>query len=74
MRERRLTTPELMLVAGSRVALGIGIGLLLAGRLGEQGQKGAGTALLAVGALTTIPLAIIFFKAPTSNEERTLAA
>jgi hypothetical protein len=74
MRERRLTTPELMLVAGSRVALGIGIGLLLAGRLGEQSRKGAGTALLAVGALTTIPLAIIFFKAPTSNEERTLAA
>jgi hypothetical protein len=74
MRERRLTTPELMLVAGSRVALGIGIGLLLAGRLGEQSRKGAGTALLAVGALTTIPLAIIFFKAPTSNEERGLAA
>jgi len=56
MRERNLTIPELGLIAGTRVALGIGIGLLLADRLDSNQRRGAGWALLAVGALTTIPI------------------
>ena len=58
MFERKLTGPELALLAGTRVALGIGIGLLLSGRLTEDQRKGAGAALVIMGALTTIPLAI----------------
>jgi hypothetical protein len=69
MRERTITIPELMLVAGSRVVLGTGIGLLLAGKLGEQSRKSAGTALLTVGALTTIPLAVLFFKSSATKEK-----
>ena len=56
MKERTLTMPDLALIAGTRIALGAGIGLLLADRLNEDRRKGAGWALLAVGVLTTIPL------------------
>jgi hypothetical protein len=56
MKERTLTMPEIMLIAGTRVALGVGIGLLLADKLNEERRRGAGYALLAFGALSTIPL------------------
>ena len=53
--ERGLTIPEIMLVAGTRVALGVG-GLLISDRLNDDQRKAAGWALLAVGVLTTIPI------------------
>jgi multisubunit Na+/H+ antiporter MnhB subunit len=56
MQERTVTIPDLALIAGTRIALGAGIGLLLADKLNEDQRKGAGWALLAVGILTTIPL------------------
>jgi len=56
MKERTLTVPEIMLIAGTRVALGAGIGLLLADKLNEERRRGAGYALLVFGALSTIPL------------------
>ncbi len=56
MKERALSIPEIMLIAGTRVALGAGIGLLVADKLNEDHRRGAGLALLAVGVLTTIPL------------------
>jgi hypothetical protein len=58
MKVKSLTVPELILVSGTRVALGVGLGLLIAGKLSRDARKGAGSALLALGALTTIPLAI----------------
>jgi hypothetical protein len=58
MKERTLTMPEIMLIAGTRIALGAGIGLLLADKLNEDHRRGAGWALLAVGVLSTIPLVI----------------
>lgn len=57
MRERLLTIPEIILIAGTRVSLGAGLGLLLANKLNGRTRRGAGWALLTVGALTTIPLA-----------------
>jgi hypothetical protein len=54
--ERAFTIPEIMLVAGTRVALGVGVGLLLSDRLNKDQRKAAGWALLAVGVLTTIPI------------------
>jgi hypothetical protein len=45
-----------MLIAGTRVALGVGVGLLLSDRLNKDQRKAAGWALLAVGVLTTIPI------------------
>jgi hypothetical protein len=54
--ERGLTIPEIMLIAGTRVALGVGVGLLISERLNKDQRKGAGWALLAVGVLTTFPI------------------
>jgi len=56
MTERTLTIPEIILIAGTRVALGVGVGLLIADRLPRDARKAAGLALLAVGVLTTVPI------------------
>jgi len=58
MPERRLTFADLILIAGTRVALGAGIGLLLAARLNNDQRRAAGLALALVGGLTTIPIAL----------------
>jgi len=58
LKERKVTIPELMLIGGTRVALGLGIGLLIKDKLNKDQRKAAGLALLIVGAVTTIPLAI----------------
>jgi hypothetical protein len=58
MMERKLTIAEIILIAGTRVALGAGIGLLLSTRLNNDQRKAAGLALALVGGLTTIPLAL----------------
>jgi hypothetical protein len=55
-KKREFTIPELMLIAGTRVALGVGLGLLIADRLNKDQRTGAGWALLGVGVLTTIPI------------------
>ncbi len=56
MTERQVSLPTIALIAGTRMALGVGIGLLLAGRLSPEQRRAAGWALLTVGALTTVPL------------------
>lgn len=61
MKERILTIPELILIAGTRVALGVGIGLLLADKLTDNERRAAGWALVGVGALTTVPLVMDVF-------------
>jgi hypothetical protein len=74
MRESNLSLPELFLVAGTRVALGVGIGMLLADRLSDGQRKGAGTALVAVGAITTIPLLMMVFGKNRNKNSEFLAA
>ena len=61
MRETRISIPELVLVAGTRAALGAGLGLLLADRLTIDQRRAVGWTLFLVGALSTIPLAIEVF-------------
>jgi len=58
MLERKLTVPEIILIAGTRVALGAGIGLLLSRRLNKDQSKAAGLALVLMGGLTTIRLVL----------------
>jgi hypothetical protein len=58
MIERKLTLAEIFLIGGTRVALGIGVGLLVAGRLNSDQRRAAGIALALVGGLSTIPLAL----------------
>ena len=56
--ETKLSFAELILIAGTRVALGAGIGLLVAGRLNRDSRKAAGIALTVVGGMTTVPLVL----------------
>jgi hypothetical protein len=58
MQGRQLTPADIALIAGTRIALGIGIGLLISGRLNRDQRKAAGVAMIAVGAATTVPLAV----------------
>jgi hypothetical protein len=74
MRESNLSLPELFLIAGTRVALGVGIGMLVSGRMNDDRRKGAGTALVAVGAITTIPLLMMVFGKNRNKNSEFLAA
>lgn len=58
MPAKRITLglPESALIAMTRGALGVGIGLLLSNGLEKDERRSAGLALLAVGVLTTIPI------------------
>lgn len=58
MMESKLNMAEIMLIAGTRMVLGAGIGLLLSTRLNNDQRKAAGFSLALVGGLTTIPLVI----------------
>ena len=59
MMTTEIRLPELGLVAATRVMLGVGIGLLIADKLSEPRRKRIGQSLLAVGVLSTFPLAIM---------------
>lgn len=56
MSEHEIPVPTIAMIAGTRVALGAGIGLLLSNRLSWDGRRAAGWALTTFGVLTTIPL------------------
>src|SRR5436309_16056326 len=74
MMERTLTVAEIILIAGTRVALGAVIGLLLSPRLNNDQRTAAGLALALVGGLTTIPLALgVIGKRATTTEIRPAA-
>jgi hypothetical protein len=55
MKRINLNLPTFGFVVASRAALGVGIGLLLAGRLPESRRRAAGLGLILAGAATTIP-------------------
>ncbi len=77
MRETRITLPELILVAGTRAALGAGLGLLLADRLSADQRRAVGWTLFLVGALSTVPLGLEVFggnRLSTPGEGRGQAA
>jgi len=61
MKKAALTLPEIMLIAGTRVMLGVGAGLLLADIIREDKKKKVGWSLFLVGAISTIPLALDVF-------------
>jgi hypothetical protein len=53
---KAVTIPELVLIAGTRVVLGIGIGLLIANRFKHRERRTLGWTLAGIGALSTIPI------------------
>jgi hypothetical protein len=74
MIERRVNLPTIGLIAGTRVALGVGLGLLVADRLTPERREACGWALLAVGALSTIPLVWEVFGSDAEDDRRRIAS
>jgi hypothetical protein len=75
MLEGKFNVADLILIAGTRVALGAGIGLLVSGRLNDDQRRAAGIALAIVGGMTTIPLLLnVINKASQSRNEIRSAA
>ena len=64
MKTIELKLPEIGLLAMTRAALGVGLGLLLSSKLDERQRRAAGIALVLFGALTTVPFAAHFFAKP----------
>lgn len=62
MKKIELTPPLLGFAVGTRALLGAGIGLLASRKLRPAARRRLGAALLAVGALTTIPIIFLVMK------------
>lgn len=60
MKSKEMSAADVALIASTRGMLGAGIGLLLSGKLSKDQRRAAGWALVAVGAVTTIPLLMNF--------------
>jgi hypothetical protein len=73
MKRKSLALPEIGLIAATRAAAGAGLGLLLADRLKDGQRKAVGWTLLAVGVLTTIPIAIQLFSSSEHDDEDSMA-
>ena len=58
-----LSAPKLGFVVGTRAALALGVGLLIARRLSESRRRNIGKTLVAVGLATTLPAAILVSRA-----------
>ena len=57
----KVSIPDLALIAMTRGLLGAGIGLILAGKLDESQRRPLGWGLIAIGLLSTVPLAVQVF-------------
>ena len=55
MKELKFRPPMFGFIVATRAAMGFGIGLLVAQRIPEHRRKAIGRALVAMGAVTTIP-------------------
>lgn len=55
MKRVLLDVPTFGFIVATRAALGVGIGLLLAGRIPESRRRATALALIAVGTTTTLP-------------------
>ena len=61
MKTYNVTVPEIAIVAATRGMAGAGAGLLLADYIRPETRRALGWTLLAIGALTTIPIAMALF-------------
>jgi hypothetical protein len=62
--EAEMTGPELVRVVGTRIALGVGLGFLLADRFTEQERRAIGWTLLLGGACMGATMAYELFGQP----------
>jgi hypothetical protein len=65
-----LSKPKLGFIIATRAALGLGVGLLVSSRLDRRRRRKLGQTLVAVGALTTIPAAMLVTRSGRSGSRR----
>jgi hypothetical protein len=71
MLKHELTLPQIAAIGGTRGALGAGIALLVAHKLSAAQRRDVGWTLAAIGALSTIPLALMIFRSRKAPADRT---
>ncbi len=74
MKEHSLTIPEILLIGGTRAMIGAGLALLLGDRLSLEERRAVGWTLFAVGAVSTIPLALEILRKPEGDGRRPIEA
>lgn len=62
--QAEMTVPEIARVGATRLALGVGLGLLLANRMTKSERRAVGTTLLLCGAFSAGVMAIELFGRP----------
>ena len=65
-----LSKPKLGFIIATRAALGVGVGLLVSSRLDRRRRRKLGQTLVAVGALTTIPAAMLVTRSGRRGSRR----
>ena len=68
-----LDAPAFAFIVATRAVLAGGIGLLLSGRVPEERRRAIGGALVAIGAVATIPAAMSVFRGLRRSRRRALA-
>jgi len=74
MKRVDLPLPLFGFAVATRVALGVGIGFLAAARLSKASRKRVGAALVAFGALTTVPVMLAVFVRKNSERPNVISA
>jgi hypothetical protein len=69
MQKYPVTLEEIAVIGGTRAALGAGIGLLLAGKIDQRHRRAVGWTLVAVGALSTLPLILRVLRSRVKVED-----
>ena len=70
MKNVLLDLPTLGFIVTTRAALGVGIGLLMSERLTAERRRAIGAALIAVGAVTTVPAAMSVIRSVRRSKKR----
>jgi hypothetical protein len=74
MKRVDLPLPLFGFAVATRVALGVGIGLLIGGRLRRPARTRVGTALVAFGAVTTVPVMLAVFRPRSADKPKKISA
>ena len=68
MKSVTLPLPQFAFIVATRAALGAGIGLLAAGLMTERRRRTLGRTLVAAGAATTVPAALLLKRRIRTSE------
>ena len=74
MKTVHLDLPTFAFIVSTRGALGVGIGLLLAGRLTPEQRRRIGRTLIAIGAASTLPSAMAVIRSLRRSTHQTLSS